>query len=299
MRVLITGSSGTIGTALRKRLAERGDGIVRLVRRKPQAEDERQWQPGEGTIDAGALDGVDAVVNLAGYPIAAKRWTDEVKRKIRDSRVKSTQLLVDAVLKSSRRPQVFVSGSATGYYGDRGAERLTEEAAAGEGFLADVAQEWEQASRPISQAGIRRPVPRTGVVLATQDGALAKMLPIFKVGLGGKLGDGRQSMSWIGLTDMVETLLFALDEPDLDGPFNATAPEPVTNAEFTEVLADVLGRPSFVTAPAFAVRLGLGEMADALLLASTRAVPQKLLAAGFAFRFPDLRAALRHELGME
>ncbi len=236
--------------------------------------------------------GADAVVHLAGEGIADGRWSDERKRRIRDSRVDSSTAVAAAMAAAEPRPGVLLQASAVGYYGAGGAEELTEESASGEDFLAEICREWEAASASVESLGVRRAVLRTGIVLAREGGALAKMLPPFKLFAGGPLGDGRQYMPWIHLADEVGAIRFLLDSPDAAGPFNLTAPEPLTNRQFSRVLGRVLGRPSFMPAPAFALKLALGEMSK-IVLEGQRALPRRLEQAGYRFRFPGLEAALR------
>jgi uncharacterized protein len=302
MYIAITGSTGLVGTALVAALQGRGDKVLRLVRtsassikpreaRDPQ--NEIRWDPAAGQIDAAGLEGVEAVVHLAGEGIADHRWTDEVKRRIRQSRTEGTRLLCDALAGLNAKPRVLCSASAVGYYGDRGAETVDETSSAGRGFLADVCQAWEAATGPARDAGIRVVNLRLGVVLSSHGGALAKMLTPFKLGLGGVIGSGRQAMSWITLEDLVGAILFTLASPALAGPVNAVSPYPVTNREFTRALGRVLGRPTIFPMPAFAARLAFGEMADEMLLAGARVEPRALAEAGFAFRHPQLEPALR------
>jgi uncharacterized protein (TIGR01777 family) len=248
-----------------------------------------------GTIDASALEGVDAVVHLAGENIA-QRWTSSQKAKIRDSRIKGTQLLCETLARLSSPPKVLVSASAIGYYGDRGEQILTEDSPLGRGFLAEVCRGWEAATEPARQRGLRVVPLRFGVVLSPAGGALAKMLPPFRLGLGGMVGSGRQYMSWIALDDVVGAIQHAIVTDTLQGPTNAVAPQAVTNQEFTKTLGKALGRPTVFPLPAFAARLMFGEMADELLLASTRVQPAKLLGSGYRFRYPELEDALRHVL---
>jgi len=296
MKIVITGSSGLIGTALIASLTEAGHRVTRLVRSQPRAEaGEAHWDPAAGEMDATALEGQDAVVNLAGATIA-ERWTAAKKARIRDSRIQGTRLLCDALAHLQQLPAVLVNASAIGYYGDRGAERLTEDSPPGSGFLADVCREWEGATAAAAQAGVRVVCLRTGVVLSARGGALAKMLPPFRLGLGGRIGSGTQFMSWIALDDLVGIVRHALATPTLAGPVNAVAPNPVTNQEFTTTLGKVLGRPTPFPVPAFAMRLAFGQMADELLLGSARVEPQRIAASGYSFRFPNLEAALRHVL---
>ena len=297
MKIVVAGSSGLIGSALVK--AVRGDGneVVRLVRRAPHAVDEIQWNPAKRELDVSALGEIDAVVNLAGENIAAGRWTAGRREKILRSRVDATQTLVAACLRLPRKPQVFVNASAIGFYGDRGDEELTEASGAGLGFLPETCLIWETNAEGAARAGIRTVLLRLGVVLARDGGALAKLRPVFRLGLGGRLGDGRQWMSWVSLTDAVRAVQYALADARCAGAVNVVAPEPVTNADFTTTLAHVLDRPAAFHAPAWVLRLALGAMATETLLASTRVRPERLLGTGFAFRHPTLAEALRAELG--
>ena len=256
------------------------------------------WGPEAGRLDPHALDGVDAVVHLAGEPIA-QRWTTATKRRIRESRVRGTELLAAAVASLARPPRVLVSGSAMGIYGDRGNEELDETSTVGGDFLAAVATEWEAAAEPAARAGIRVVKLRTGLVLSPGGGALAKLLLPFRMGVGGRVGSGRQWVSWIGLDDAVSAIIHAIGTEPLAGPVNLVAPAPVTNAELTATLARVLRRPAIVPVPAFALRLAFGEMGEATLLASQRIRPRRLLESGYRFRFPTLESALRHELGRD
>ena len=298
MKVLVTGSSGLVGKALVQRLTAEGHGVARLVRTPPRdPQSEFPWDPAGGRLDPGVLEGQDAVVHLAGENISGGRWTAARRERIRASRVDSTRLLAQALAGLRRKPGVLVCASAIGYYGDRGDELLSEESGPGAGFLPDVCRAWESASRDAEAAGIRVVRMRIGVVLSGGGGALPRMLTPFKLGLGGRLGTGRQFMSWVALADLAAALTVALADDRLQGPVNAVAPFPVTNAEFTRVLARVLARPALFPAPAFALRLLLGQMADELLLASTRVVPRKLKEAGFQYRHPDLEGALKAALG--
>jgi uncharacterized protein len=296
MNILVTGASGLIGSALVSFLASAGHDVIRLVRSQPRpGEKAARWDPMAGTIETSALEGVEAVVHLAGESLA-ERWTLEKKVRIRESRVKGTRLLCESLAQMTTPPRVLVSASAIGYYGDRAGEILTEESAAGRGFLAEVCRAWEAATEPASQKGIRVVPLRFGVVLSGTGGALGKMLPPFRMGLGGVLGSGRQYMSWIALDDAVGAIHHTMMTGSLQGPVNAMAPNAVTNQEFTKTLGKVIGRPTIVPMPAFAVRLMFGEMADEVLLASARVQPAKLLASGYTFRYPELEAALRHLL---
>jgi uncharacterized protein (TIGR01777 family) len=298
MHILVTGSTGLIGSTLVPFLTTGGHQVTRLVRRTPRpGQAEVYWQPETGSIATPGLEGLDAVVHLAGENIAAGRWSAEKKARIRDSRVQGTRLLCDALAQLINPPKVLVSASAIGYYGDRGAEVLREESRPGQDFLADVCRAWEAATEPAAQRGIRVVKPRFGMVLSAAGGALAKMLFPFKMGAGGRIGSGQQYMSWIALDDLLGAIYHALITDTLHGPVNAVAPNPVTNAEFTKTLGRVLRRPTLFPLPAFAARAAFGEMADALLLASTRVQPARLTDTGYAFRYPELAGALRHVLG--
>jgi uncharacterized protein len=289
MNVLISGSSGLVGRHLMRLLRASGHQVTCLVRREPKSADERSWDPGSGRLEASALEGVHAVVNLAGDNIAQGRWTDAKKKRILDSRVQTAGLLADTIAASPHKPDVFVSASATGFYGSRGDEVLSETSPSGAGFLADVCRQWEAAGM---RAGIRTVFTRFGVILAAEDGALAKMKLPFKLGVGGRIGDGKQYWSWITIEDVVRVILFALTNKSLSGPINVVSPQPVTNAEFTRVLGNVLHRPTIFPMPGFAARIALGEMADEMLLSSARAVPSKLQATGYEFLHPDLKGGL-------
>ncbi len=294
MKVLISGASGLIGSALILRLRSEGHEVSRLVRdRSAPAPDAILWDPQAGRLDQAPLEGFDAVVHLAGENIAGGRWTAERKRRIKESRVKGTQLLSKCLSRLNRPPGVLISASAIGYYGDRGPEILREDSRPGRGFLPEVCVAWENAAAAASQKGIRVVSPRIGIVLSAAGGALARMLLPFRLGVGGKIGNGGQYMSWIALDDLTGVICHAIRADKLDGPVNASAPNPVTNAEFTKTLGRVLGRPTVFPLPGFAARLLLGEMADELLLASTRIEPAKLLAADYRFKYEGLEAALR------
>ncbi len=295
MRILVSGSHGLVGSALIPELKGRGHQVAELVREAPR-DGEIFWNPEDGKLDATALSGFDTVIHLAGEPIAAKRWTAEQKAKIRDSRVRGTTLLAEAVANLPAPPKTFLSASAIGYYGDRGGEALTEESPAGSGYLPEVCKAWEEATLSAARKGIRVVLLRTGIVLSPAGGALAKMLPPFRMGIGGSLGSGKQYMSWISLDDEVGAILHALDTPPIRGPINLVCPRPVTNTEFTKALGGALKRPTIFPMPAFAVRLAFGEMGETLLLASTRVEPKRLLTSNYRFRYPDLDAALRHLL---
>lgn len=307
MDIAVTGSSGTIGRALVAAIEARGDRAIRVVRSSPTT-DQIGWDPADGTIDAGAFEGIDAVVHLAAAGIGAQRWTDAYKQEILDSRVDGTSLLARTLAGLQNPPSVLVSQSAAGIYGDRGDEVLTEDSGRGPGFLADVVVAWEAAAQPAVDAGLRVVLPRSGQVMApvtntsitaafTAEGSLQRLVPLFRLGLGGKLGSGKQWWSWISLPDQVRATLFAIDTPSLAGPVNFTSPEPVRNAEFTAVLAEVLGKPAVVPVPSFGPKLAVGsELASTLVFESQRATPPKLLGAGYQFLHPDLESALRDVL---
>jgi uncharacterized protein (TIGR01777 family) len=292
MKILIGGSSGLVGTALMKSLEAQGHDIFRLVRRAPQSKTEVEWSPDRYSIALARIEGFDAVINLAGESIAEGRWTEEKKRRIRESRVKGTKLLGDALANLTVPPKTFICASAIGYYGNRGDEILTETSAPGTDFLADVCVEWEKATALAVEKGIRVVNARLGVILDTEAGALAKVLPPFRMGLGGKIGNGKQWMSWIALADAVGALDFALEQNSLRGPVNYVAPNPVTNAEFTKTLGRVLSRPTLFPIPAFGVKLIFGDMGEALLLGGQRVKPAQLDANGFQFQYPQLETAL-------
>jgi len=296
MKVLITGASGLIGNAIRPALASAGHSSSALVRRTPVA-CEVQWNPAQ-PLDPRNLEGFAAIVHLAGKSISG-RWSGKFKREVRESRVVGTRTLAIAAAESYRstgQPRVIVAASATGYYGNRGDEELTEESTPGSGFLAEVCQEWESAATPAADAGVRVVNLRIGVVLAKHGGALPAMLPAFRVGLGGPVGSGRQYWSWITLDDVVGAFLFALNSEVLHGPVNAVAPAAVRNAEFVRALAKALHRPAIFPLPAFVVRTVFGEMGEALLLGSARVRPAKLEAAGYKYRHPELGEALNATL---
>jgi uncharacterized protein (TIGR01777 family) len=298
LRVAVTGATGFVGSALVPALAAAGHRVDRVSRRPPRpGTTDIQWDPARGQLDARALEGVDAVVHLAGESVAAGRWTAAVKERIRRSRVEGTRLLAETLGRLTRRPAVLVAASAVGYYGNRGEEPLTEDSPPGTGFLPDVARAWEAAADPARAAGIRVVHPRLGLVLAGQGGALPRMLLPFRLGVGGVIGSGRQYWSWIVLADVVRVIELALVLERLAGPVNAVAPAPVTNREFTRAVGQVLGRPTLLPLPATAVRLLMGEMGQALLLDSAHALPRRLERAGFGFRYPALESALRAVLG--
>ncbi|MDH4146635.1 MAG: TIGR01777 family oxidoreductase [Acidimicrobiia bacterium] len=293
--VAVSGASGLIGSALADELRRRGDVVKPLVRRRAEP-GEIAWDPVAGTIDEAGFEGVDAVVHLAGEGIARRRWSDAQRSRIRDSRVEGTKLVAGALARCTTRPAVLLSGSAIGIYGDQGDRLLTESSAPAATFLADLCRDWEAATAEAEQAGVRVAHLRTGVVLARDGGALAKMLPLFRLGLGGRMGSGRQYWSWISLTDVVGAITFLLDA-QLAGPVNLTAPEPVTNRAFTAALGRVLSRPTLLSVPSFGPKLLLGaELAHELLFSSARVFPAALGEAGFRFVHDEVESGLRAEL---
>ncbi len=293
MKIVVSGASGLIGRRLVSYLRDQGNEISILVRR-PASAGEMRWYPDQGVLHEPSLEGIEAAVHLSGENIAGGRWTAARKRRILDSRVESTRLLAECLARLNPRPKVFVCASAIGFYGNRGDEPLEEDAAPGSGYLAEVCQAWEAATQAASDAGIRVVRLRIGVVLSRWGGALARMLTPFRLGLGGRVGNGRQYISWIKLDDVVAIAAHGLTDDSLQGAVNAVAPNPVTNRAFTKALGRVLHRPTLCPLPAFAARLAFGEMADALLLASTRVIPRKLIDSGFQFRHSELELALRH-----
>jgi len=297
MRVVISGSAGLIGTALTQSLQREGAEVLRLVRRPATSAGEAQWDPlaGPGGLDPAELRGTDAVVHLSGAPIASRRWTGSRKRDLRASRITSTTTLVTAMIAAQQPPAVLLSASAIGWYGDTGEHEVDESSPAGPGFLATLVRDWEAATRPASAAGIRVVNLRTGVVLSRRGGMLGTLLPLFRLGLGARLGTGRQYLSWIALADEVSAARFLLTHDEINGPVNLTAPHPVTNTEFTAALASTLTRPALLRVPAPLLRAGLGEVSSELL-ASARVLPRTLERAGFAFQYPEVNAALAAEL---
>ncbi len=297
MKILISGASGLIGSSLAFALATAGHSLNRLVRDASRAAaGDVVWNPAAGELEAAALEPFDAIVHLAGESIAAGRWTDQKKERIRGSRVEGTQTLAEALTKLPPRPRTLISASAVGFYGNRDDELLDETSSPGNDFLAEVCQAWEAATEPAAKAGVRVVKARFGVVLSGQGGALKKMLLPFRLGLGGKIGSGQQYMSWVALDDVVGAVVHCLNTERVRGAVNVVAPNPVTNLEFTKTLGRVLSRPTIFPMPAVAARVAFGEMADALLLSSQRVQPAKLLGAGYAFKFPTLGPALRHVL---
>lgn len=297
MKILITGSSGLIGSALVPFLRKRGHQVKKLTRKAGAlSDDELAWDPSQPVAYRSEFEGYDAVINLAGESIASGRWTEEKKRKIRDSRVHGTRVLCETLGLLKTPPKVLINGSAMGYYGDQEEAVLTEESRAGTTFLAQVCRDWENATAPAKQKGMRVVCLRTGMVLSKQGGALAKMLGPFKLGLGGVLGSGKQYISWITDDELVHVVEYLLTHPSLYGPINVGTPYPVTNREFTKALGAVLGRPTLLPMPTWLVRFVFGEMGEELLLGSTRMAPRRLIESGYAFRYPHLEAALRHLL---
>ncbi|MET9131691.1 TIGR01777 family oxidoreductase [Streptomyces antibioticus] len=291
-RIVVAGASGLIGRALVRSLAADGHEVVRLVRHAPRGEGEVRWDPERGRVDAAGLDGCDALVNLAGAGVGDRRWTDAYKRRIHDSRVHATAGLARAVAALDEPPRVWVNGSAMGFYGETGDRLVDEHAPAGSGFLPELCLEWEAAADPARAAGVRTVVTRTGLVVARGGGAWGRLFPLFRAGLGGRLGDGRQYWSYIALHDEVAAIRHLLDRDDLSGPFNLTAPEPLTNREITEAMGRVLHRPAVFAVPAPVLRAALGEMAGDVL-GSARVVPRRLLESGFVFAFPGIEDAIR------
>jgi uncharacterized protein (TIGR01777 family) len=297
MKVILGGASGLIGSSLARALRADGHRVVRLVRGRPARDaTEIAWDPDTARIDAAALEGADAAVNLAGTSIARWPFTGGHRRRVLESRTRSAALLARAIASTSNGPRVLVSASAVGYYGNRGDEPLDERSGAGTGFLAEVCRAWESANDPASQAGTRVVTTRFGIVMSGQGGALAAMRVPFQLGLGGRLGNGEQYLSWVSITDVVRAIRYAIEREELRGPVNVTSPEPVTNAEFTRTLGRVLRRPTILTIPAGVLKLLLGRLADETLLTSQRVAPARLLESGFTFREPELEGALRSAL---
>ena len=292
MKVAVTGASGLIGSALVPALRARGHEVVRLVRRAPSAPDEVRWDPAAGTVDLAGLQGIDAVVHLAGAGVGDKRWTEAYKKEIRDSRVQGTTTIAQAMASLDPRPKVLVCGSAIGYYGDTGDRAVTEESPQGAGFLADVVADWEASAKPAIDAGIRVPFARTGLVVSSKGGAWKRLLPIFRLGVGGKVGSGKQYWSFISLRDEVAALIALLEDERYRGPVNLTAPHPVTNAEVTAAMGRVLGRPTVLPVPAFAIKAALGEFSQDVL-GSQRVLPQVLESDGFNWSDPTIDQAIQ------
>ncbi|MGA9670249.1 MAG: TIGR01777 family oxidoreductase [Terracidiphilus sp.] len=299
-KILLSGASGIVGSALRQALAERGTSVLQLVRRPTGAPLQVEWNPNAShpVADLEPLENLTAAIHLSGANLAAHRWTSAYKREIVESRVRSTRALVKALAGLRNPPQAIFVASATGIYGNRADQLLDESSTPGSGFIADLCQQWEAAAHDKAAAGIRIVHLRFGVALGPGVGALARMLPIFRLSLGGPLGPGTQWMSWISLHDVVAAILFLLESPSLNGPVNLTAPNPVTNSQFTSALARAVHRPAFLSAPGFALRLALGEIADEVLLASARVYPGKLITDGFRFTYPKIDQALAAALGL-
>ncbi|MFM8515993.1 MAG: TIGR01777 family oxidoreductase [Actinomycetota bacterium] len=295
MRYAVTGASGLIGGALVRHLRAEGNEVLRLVRRDPQGPDEVRWDPKRGTVDVAGLAGTDVVVHLAGAGVGDHRWTDEYKREILDSRVDGTHTIVRAMLELEPRPQALVAGSAIGYYGDTGDRAVDESSPAGTGFLADVVRAWEAASEPAAAAGIRVTHARTGLVVAKEGGAWSRMFPLFRLGLGGRMGSGRQYWSWISLRDEVRALQLLAEREDLTGAVNLVAPQPSTNAEITAAMGRVLGRPTLFPVPALALKTVLGEFSSEVL-GSIRVLPTVLEQHGFTWLDPTISSAIRAAL---
>jgi hypothetical protein len=295
MKIAIAGASGLVGSALIPPLEDEGFEVTRLVRDSPKV-GEIEWHPNQDDIDPAKLKGFEAVINLAGENIAEGRWTDEKKRKIHDSRVHGTHLLSEAMARLAHKPRVFLCASATGIYGDRGDEILDEQSESGGGFLAGVCREWEKACDLAAKAGVRVVNLRFGPIIAPRGGMLEKMLTPFKMGLGGKVGSGKQYISWVAIDDVVAAIKLALKDESIRGPLNVVSPNPVTNEKFTKTLGEVLSRPTVMAMPAFAARLAFGEMADEMLLVSQRVMPKKLRDMGFAFQYPNLEPTLRDSI---
>ncbi len=294
MNIAITGSSGLVGSALVPLLESRGHSVNKILRSKPNP---YEWVPEGGEWNTAFNSGIEGIVHLAGENIAAGKWTAERKEKIRDSRILGTRNLCEHLVKLDKPPAVLVCASAIGFYGDRGTETLTEESAKGGGFLADVCEKWEAECEVAARAGMRVVNLRFGMILSSKGGALKKMLTPFKMGMGGKIGNGEQYMSWVAIDDVINAAEFALTNDSVNGPVNVTAPQPQTNSDFTKALGRALGRPTFMPMPAFGARLIFGEMADELLLSSAKVEPSKLKNAGFQFKYGDLEGALRGVLG--
>jgi uncharacterized protein (TIGR01777 family) len=295
MKIVLTGASGLLGHALVSSLRGDAHEVVRLVRRPPSSADEAQWDPQSGFVEPTAMAGADAVINLAGPGLGDKPWTPARQRKLLEDRVSATRTISAAMVAAQPRPRVLLSMSGTGYYGGPGDAVVTEEAPQGDGYVAAIAAAWEQATSAASDAGIRVVRMRTGVVLSAKGGAFGRLLPIFRLGIGGRLGSGRQWWSWLALPDYVAAVRFLLEHDEIDGPVNVTSPEPIRNADLTKAMGRVLHRPTVTFVPGFALRLPLRDFADDLL-AGQRAVPQKLLAAGFSFAQPNFEPALRELL---
>lgn len=296
-KILLSGASGMLGSAIGAALRQQGASVLRLVRRQAKSSGEIEWNPTANQIDAEGLNGVTGAIHLSGASVAGRRWTAGYKREITESRVATTRLLAETLAQLKQPPRVLITASAVGFYGDRGDEILDEDSLAGVGFLSELCQAWEAAAQPAKDAGIRVVQLRFGMVIGRKGGPMARLLPIFRLGLGGRLGSGRQWISWVSEADVVSAAIFALRRSDLSGPVNMVAPEPATNAEFTREVGRAVHRPALLPAPAFALRLAFGEMADEMLLASERVLPKRLSEAGFVFAHPTLPEALAAALG--
>ncbi|MCP9492987.1 MAG: TIGR01777 family oxidoreductase [Pyrinomonadaceae bacterium MAG19_C2-C3] len=301
MKIIVTGSTGLIGSTLVPTLIAAGHTVTRFVRASSLTEADGTravvWNPRTNQIEKSEIETHDAVIHLAGESVAEGRWTEDKKRRILESRVESTRLLASAIAEATTRPRVYISASATGFYGnERADEVLTEQSAKGTDFLAHVVEQWEASAQPVIAACVRCVFLRFGIVLSEKGGALLKLLTPFKLGAGGKIGSGEQYMSWVAMDDAIAVIMRALEDESLSGAVNVVAPYPVTNAEFTETLARVLHRPAVFTVPAFALRLAFGEMADAALLKGQRVIPEKLETSGFKFKYPKLETALRSQI---
>jgi hypothetical protein len=299
MKILVSGATGLVGKHLIPQLESAGHRVATLVRRKAVSDLEIEWDSERGfpAGEASKLEGFDAVIHLAGDNVASSNWSNTKKRRIRDSRVNGTRLLVEALANCRSKPATFISASATGFYGNRGDEVLTEDSPAGIGFLSEVCQDWETEALKARAFGARVVMLRIGVVLAADGGALEKMLTPFRFGIGGVVGSGRQWMSWIAIEDLIGLIVFALGNERVEGALNATAPAPATNKDFTKTLGKVLNRPTFLPVPGFAIRTLFGEMGESLLLQGNRILPEKALSAGFQFKFADLESAIRNAIG--
>lgn len=298
-RIAIAGSTGLVGGRLVPYLQQNGYDVLELVRREPRRPNEVRWDPAKGSIDAAALEGVDAVINMAGVSIASKRWSEATKQAILKSRLDATSLIANTITSLRDKPGVLVSTSAVGFYGDGGDRVLTEQSPRGDGFLASVCAQWEAAADPAANAGIRVVHPRFGVVLAREGGLLPQISLPFRFGLGGKIAGGNQYQSWIDIDDLVRVLHFLVERADIEGPVNTVAPEPATNAEFTGALGKALHRPTIVPIPAFGIELLKGQMGKELILVSQRATPTRLEQAGFDFLYPTIETSLNHQLTTE
>ena len=296
MKVLVTGATGLVGSELVPFLSKQGNEVIRLTRGKAKEANDGVWDPEHNQFPKGRIEGTDVVVHLAGENIAGKRWNPAVKEELRRSRVNGTKLLCETITNLEKLPKTLICASAIGFYGDRGSEMLNETSPQGSGFLAELCHDWEAACEPARQKGIRVVNLRIGVILSTKGGGLAKMLPPFKMGGGGVMGTGNQYWSWIAIDDLIGIINFCMSHEKIAGPVNATAPCPVTNYEFTKTLGSVLGRPTIIPMPGFIARIALGEMANELLLASARVMPNRLSEAGYKFQYSSLEPALKHLL---